>query len=243
MDNWIQSSMGSGGRQTASPGCVNDRCRENETPWLHQQGRETGRQSRKMRAQLSGEETRIAMQQPVDHRPDGEPPRRVTRSTWFFIVLAAVSAGGLALRDGGAELVDALTHAAVLLLSIAPVIGAALLLGGYVHALLPHERVARWLGPGSGLGGYGIALLGGIVTPAGPFAVFPILLALRQAGAGFPVCVVYITAWATLGLQRLVIWELPFLGFDFVALRLAASLPLPILAGLLAAAVARRVSR
>lgn len=183
------------------------------------------------------------MQPFVDNRSDGEPPRRVTRTTWFFIVLAAVSAGALALRDGGAELGDALTHAATLLLSIAPVIGAALLLGGYVHALLPHEQVARWLGPGSGGRGYGIALVGGIVTPAGPFAVFPILVALRQAGASFPVCVVYVTAWATLGIQRLVIWELPFLGFDFVALRLAASLPVPILAGLLAAAVARQVNR
>lgn len=196
-----------------------------------------------MRAQLSGEETRIAMQQPVDHRPDGEPSRRVTRSTGFFIILAAASAAGLVLRDGRAELLDALIDASTLLVYIAPVIGAALLLGGYVHALLPHERVARWLGPGSGARGYGIALIGGIVTPAGPFAVFPILVALRQAGASFPVCVVYVTAWATLGIQRLVIWELPFLGFDFVALRLAASLPLPILAGLLATAVARRVGR
>lgn len=183
------------------------------------------------------------MQHPTETRPDGEPQRRVTRTTWFFIALATLSAAGLAWRDGGAELVDALIQAAKLLLSIAPVIAAALLLGGYVHALLPHEQVARWLGPGSGARGYGIALVGGIVTPAGPFAVFPILVALRQAGASFPVCVVYVTAWATLGIQRLVIWELPFLGFDFVALRLAASLPLPILAGLLAAAVARRVSR
>lgn len=176
-------------------------------------------------------------------RPDGEPVRRITRTTWFFILLATASAGGLAWRDGSGGLLDAIREAGILLLSVAPVIGAALLLGGYVHALLPHEQVARWLGPGSGARGYGIALVGGIVTPAGPFAVFPILLVLRQAGASFPVCVVYVTAWATLGIQRIVTWELPFLGFDFVSLRLIASLPLPILAGLLAAAVARRVSR
>lgn len=178
----------------------------------------------------------------AEDRADGEPTRRVTRTTTFFIVLAAVSATGLAWRDGGAELLGALQTAGVLFLSIAPVILAALLLGGYVHALLPHERVARWLGPGSGIRGYGIALLGGVVTPAGPFAVFPILVGLRAAGAGFAVCVVYVTSWATLGLQRMIVWELPFLGFDFVGLRIAASLPLPILAGLLAGAVARRVS-
>lgn len=172
-----------------------------------------------------------------------EPSYRPTRTTTFFIVLAIASAGGLALRDGGAELVDALGHAAQLFLFIAPVIGAALLLGGYVHALLPHEQVARWLGPESGARGYGLAMLGGIVTPAGPFAVFPILLGLRNAGAGFAVCIVYVTAWATLGAQRILVWELPFLGPDFVGLRLAASLPLPIVAGLLAGAVAGRVAR
>jgi uncharacterized membrane protein YraQ (UPF0718 family) len=109
-----------------------------------------------------------------------------------------------------------------------------------VRALLPHERVARWLGPESGWQGYALAMLGGVVTPAGPFAVFPILLGLRQAGAGFAVCVVYVTAWATLGAQRIVVWELAFLGFDFVGLRVLASLPLPVVAGLLAAAAAGR---
>jgi hypothetical protein len=37
-----------------------------------------------------------------------------------------------------------------------------------------------------------------------------------------------------------VVWELPFLGHDFVALRVLASLPLPLAAGLLARAIARR---
>lgn len=183
------------------------------------------------------------MSQPAETPFNGEPRRRVTRTTWFFVVLATASAAGLAWRDGGTGLLDAAIDAGRLLLSIAPVVATALLLGGYVHALLPHERVARWLGPGSGYRGYGLAMLGGIVTPAGPFAVFPILVALRQAGAGFAVCVVYLTAWAMMGAQRIAIWELPFLGLDFVGLRLAVSLPLPILAGLLAAAVARRLDR
>ncbi len=183
------------------------------------------------------------MSGPHGHTPPGEPRRRITRTTRFFVVLATASAGGLAWRDGAAGLLDALGDAGILLLLVTPVILAALLLGGYVQALLPYNRVARWLGPDSGWRGYGLAMLGGIVTPAGPFAVFPILLALRQAGAGFAVCVVYVTSWATLGAQRVLIWELPFLGFDFVALRLLASLALPVIAGLLAAVVAQRVSR
>lgn len=184
------------------------------------------------------------MTEPPSFDPhQGEPRRRITRTTTFFIVLAIVSTTGLAWRDGIPELRDALLHAGELFLYIAPVIGAALLLGGYIQALLPHDKVAHWLGPGSGLRGYGLAMLGGIVTPAGPFAVFPIMVGLRAAGAGFPVCVVYITSWATLGLQRIVVWELPFLGFDFVSLRVLASLPLPVIAGLLAGLIARRVGR
>jgi len=174
---------------------------------------------------------------------DAEPRRRITRTTTFFIALASLSAAGLAWRDGGAALADALASAAWLLVTVAPLIATAFLLGGYVNALLPHDRVARWLGPDSGWRGYGLAALGGVVTPAGPFAVFPILLGLRQAGAGFPVCVVYVTAWATLGLQRTLVWELPFLGVDFVGLRVLASLPLPLIAGVLASLVAQRVER
>lgn len=177
----------------------------------------------------------------ADKRAAAQPRRRMARTTLFFVLLAAAAAGGLALRDGGAELVAALLDAGRLMLMILPVIGAALWLGGYVQALMPQDRVTHWLGPESGRRGYLIALAGGILTPAGPFAVFPILLVLRQAGAGFAVCVVYVTAWATLGVQRVVIWELPFLGPEFVVLRLLASLPLPIVAGLLAAAVAHRV--
>jgi hypothetical protein len=37
-----------------------------------------------------------------------------------------------------------------------------------------------------------------------------------------------------------VIWELPFLGHDFVLLRVLVSLPLPVVAGLLARALLRR---
>ena len=123
--------------------------------------------SRTMRASLAADRrTRgMATRDPYDPHRD-EPRYRPTRTTTFFIVLATLSATGLAWRDGTPELLDALIQAAKLLLSIAPVIAAALLLGGYVHALLPHEQVARWLGPGSGPHGYAIAMLGGIVTPA-----------------------------------------------------------------------------
>ena len=53
--------------------------------------------------------------------------------------------------------------------------------------------------------------------------------------------ITYLTAWSVLGLHRLVIWELPLLGTDFVITRFLASLPLPLVAGLFARAVIRIV--
>lgn len=172
-----------------------------------------------------------------------ESPVRRTypdRMTLFFITLAVVSAAGVWLDAGGAALLDALRSAGTLLLGIAPLIIVALFVGGYVQALLPHNLVARWLGEDSGSGRYLLASAAGVVTPAGPFGAFPLVVALRNAGAPFDVCVVYLSAWATLGIQRIVIWELPFLGPDFVLLRVLASLPVPIAAGFLARALLAR---
>ncbi|HSH40670.1 MAG TPA: permease [Arenicellales bacterium] len=160
--------------------------------------------------------------------------RRLDRMTLFFIALAAASAAGLGLRDGAGEVLDALGRSGMLLLGIGPVIVVALFLGGYVQALLPRDMVARWLGGDGGTLKYLLAIAAGVVTPAGPFGAFPLVVALRRAGAPFDVCVVYLSAWATLGLHRILIWELPFLGQDFVLLRVLASVPVPFAAGVLA---------
>jgi len=162
-------------------------------------------------------------------RPDG--------MTVFFIVLAAVSAAGVWLQDGAGEMIGAFRSAGLLLLGITPVIVAAMFIGGYVQAMLPRNFVARRLGENSGAVGYLIAMVAGAITPAGPFGAFPLVLALRRAGAPFDLCVVYLSAWAMLGVNRIIIWELPFLGHDFVALRVLSSLPLPIVAGLMARAL------
>lgn len=161
--------------------------------------------------------------------------------TWFFVILAAASAWVLWRQNGAAALLDALRDAGGLLLGIAPVIVVALFIGGYVQALLPQRLVARWLGENSGATGYLLASTAGALTPAGPFGAFPLVVVLRHAGAPFDICVVYLTAWAVFGMHRIVIWELPFLGPDFVLLRLLASLPLPVLAGLAARTLARRL--
>lgn len=46
--------------------------------------------------------------------------------------------------------------------------------------------------------------------------------------------VAYITSWAILGIQRILVWDLPFMGAEITITRFMVSIPLPIIAGLIA---------
>jgi hypothetical protein len=61
---------------------------------------------------------------------------------------------------------------------------------------------------------------------------FSIGAAALKGGAGTPQVIAYTTAWALFAFQRLFIWELGVMPPRIVLLRLAASLPIPILAAL-----------
>ncbi|MEX0603590.1 MAG: permease [Marinobacter sp.] len=162
------------------------------------------------------------------------------RSTLFFIVLALVAGGALWWLQGEEAFEIAATSSGVLVLLIAPIILIAMIISCYVRELIPTAVIERWLGSESGLRGLAVAVLGGAVTPGGPFAAFPLVVGFYRSGASFEICVAYLTSWAVLGLNRVLIWELPFLGFDFVLLRLLISLPLPVIAWMLAKFVTRR---
>lgn len=169
------------------------------------------------------------------------PPKRsrrwtalIDRITVIFIALAILSLTLVATMRSPERALDALVSALTLFVAIAPMIVAGLFLGGLVQAMTRPEQVAPWLGARSGLHGLALATALGAITPGGPFAAFPIVVALFAAGADIGAVVAFVTGWALLALHRVVIWELPLVGADFVGLRLLVSLPLPILAGLLA---------
>ena len=121
-----------------------------------------------------------------------------------------------------------------LFLVIFPRIIAALLMAGLIQVLVPQDLVSKWIGQESGLKGIVIASVAGMLTPGGPLTAFPVMYTLYVAGAHRGALVAYMTGWALLGVQRMLVWELPFLGIDFVLLRYGASFALPILAGLIA---------
>lgn len=153
---------------------------------------------------------------------------------WGFGAVAALSAAACYFVLGPAEFAAAVEQDIGLVLAVLPRILAAVAVAGFVRVLLPRDRIAALLGPESGLRGLVIAALAGMVTPGGPMAGFAFLVALRGTGTDRGALVAYITGWSLLGMQRILVWDLPLMGADFSLLRFLASAPLPILAGWLA---------
>jgi uncharacterized membrane protein YraQ (UPF0718 family) len=118
-----------------------------------------------------------------------------------------------------------------LFLEILPRMIAAFTLAGLIQAVVPQEVIVRWMGHGSGLKGILIGMTLGSVTPGGPMTHFPIVASLFKVGVGVGPLVSYLTAWSLFGLQRIIMWEIPFLGAKVVAVRVAASFFFPLLAG------------
>lgn len=123
---------------------------------------------------------------------------------------------------------------AVLFLEILPKVLAGTLIGAFVTLLLPRELVGRWVGRESGISGIIVASIVGVIFPGGPFTIYPVAAALVAIGADAGAAVAFLTSWTLLGYTRVIVWEMPFFGFDFVIWRLLVALPLPIVAGLLA---------
>ena len=110
----------------------------------------------------------------------------------------------------------------------------AILAAGFLAPIVPRELIAAWLGGASGLTGILVATGVGAILPGGPMVTFPIVILLFNAGAGTAQTVALLTAWSVLAAHRVLAFELPMMGGRFVLLCLAASLILPVLAGLAA---------
>ncbi len=124
-----------------------------------------------------------------------------------------------------------LSATGALILEITPRMIAAFTLAGLFQAIVPEDVIVRWMGHGSGVRGLLIGMTLGSVTPGGPMTHFPVIASLFKMGVGIGPLVAYLTAWSLFGLQRIIMWEIPFLGPRVVALRVAVSFFFPFLAG------------
>ncbi len=128
-----------------------------------------------------------------------------------------------------------------LFLEILPRMIAAFTIAGLIQAVVPQEVIVKWMGHGSGMRGLLIGMTLGSVTPGGPMTHFPIVASLFKVGVGVGPLVAYLTAWSLFGLQRIIMWEIPFLGVKVVAVRIVVSFLFPFLAGWLSEILWERI--
>lgn len=116
-------------------------------------------------------------------------------------------------------------------------------LGGLIRVLIPSAVIARWLGHTSGFRGILIGSYIGVIMPGGPYVTLPVIASIYSAGAGVGPVIALLTGRSLLGIQMLVVWQIPFLGMEIPLARYIACLLIPPLVGLAGAAVFRMVTR
>ena len=171
------------------------------------------------------------------------PRRAFDWSSASLAVAVAVSAVIVYRRDGQARFLEILFSDVELFIDILPKVLAACLIASFVAVLMPREVVLRWVGAESGFLGIIIATLAGVVCPGGPITIFPIAAAFVSIGADTGAAIAFITSWTLLGYARVLVWELPFFGGEFVIWRIIIAIPLPIVAGLLARTLVAFINR
>jgi len=167
--------------------------------------------------------------------------RSFGRSFWGFVLFAIVSATACYVVIGPQAFDEAVDNDITMVLKTIPRIIAAMLVAGMIWVMLPRDRLTRMIGGESGIKGLVIAAAAGLVTPGGPSAAFSLLAVLGAAGADRGAMVAYIASWSMLGFQRIIVWDVPMMGAEFSLTRFLVSLPLPILAGLIARALPMRL--
>lgn len=159
---------------------------------------------------------------------------RLDLSTIVLALLAVAFAIIAYLKDPSLPVIGARNGLAMLWF-ILPRLIPALILAGLLQVLVPQETVARYFGRAGGMKAIFVASLAGVLTPGGPMISVPLMVVLANSGAGLPSLVAYMTAWSLFGVQRIIAWEAPLLGWKFVAVRVIPSLVFPVVAGWLVA--------
>ena len=151
-------------------------------------------------------------------------------STLILAAVAVVLAILAYLKDPGLPMLGVKNGVAMLAFVI-PRMVVAIILAGLMQVLVPQDFVSRHFGQGGGVRALVLATLAGVVTPGGPMVTVPFMVVLANSGAALSSLVAYMTAWSLFGLQRIIAWEAPLMGWRFVVARVVPSLAFPVLAG------------
>jgi uncharacterized membrane protein YraQ (UPF0718 family) len=156
----------------------------------------------------------------------------MTTATFILIIIAVALFVYAWLRGDGSHK-EGLKQSWQTLRRTAALLIIAFVIVGYISLLSPTNLIDTWIGPNSGWGGLFIAEAVGMLLPGGPYVVFPLISVLYKAGAGLGPTVTMVTSWATLAFLTLT-FELPFMGWRFMAIRWGLGLVVPLFAGAIA---------
>jgi len=151
-------------------------------------------------------------------------------SAFVLIGLAVVATGVAYWKDPGLPLLGAKSGLGMVWF-ILPRLIPALILAGMLQVIIPEETVARYFGRQSGIGAILMASAAGVITPGGPMVSVPLLVVLANSGMALGPLVAYMTSWSLFGVQRIIAWEAPLMGWRFVFVRVVPSLAFPVIAG------------
>jgi len=115
----------------------------------------------------------------------------------------------------------------------------ALIGAEFLAMMIPAEVIGRFLGNEAGFTSILIGSFTGLLIPAGPIISFSIAATFAKAGASTPAIISFLTAWSLFSIHRIIIYEIPLLGFSFLRLRILSVLILPITAGVLVLATTK----
>ena len=174
---------------------------------------------------MNAKETSPAGPKPIDWRGmffDG--------SMRFLFALTFILGASVWYFHGAGAVLESLASDALLLLSFTPKMALGYVIAAFVTALVSRALISKWLGESSGVRGVSVATGLGLITPGGPMIAFPLVAALSSAGSGRAALIAYVTSWEVLGFQRVLIWEMQFLGVEMMTIRWLVSVPLPFIA-------------
>lgn len=113
------------------------------------------------------------------------------------------------------------------LIFVGPRMVLAIFGASYFAELLPREQIQAIFGQNAGLTGIALAVALGPPTPGGPLVAFAVSAAAMKSGASPIAALAYITSWSLFSMTKLLAYEQPLMGRDFLLMRIAISIPIP----------------
>ena len=164
------------------------------------------------------------------------PPARKHRifdGGFYFITALAISGALLTLILKGWDVfADVVVQDVNYIIDFAPKVAAGVVIAVLLPIFVDPAKLNCWVGPERGWPGLALAGAFGAAAPGGPSVVFTLAVGLLAAGADRGAVGAFVTGWALLSLNRTLVWELSFLPYDMVGLRILLALPVPMLVGL-----------